>query len=233
MSTSPKHAIFEQFAAVGRAIGHPDRLLMLEHLGQSERSVEALAQRAGLSVANASQHLQQLRRAGLVESRRDGKYVLYRLAADDVVLLLGALRRVAERGIAEVDRIVRGYFNDRDSLEPVSRDELVQRSRAGLVTVLDVRPADEFEAGHLPGALNIPVAELETRLAELDPGQELIAYCRGPYCVMSFDAVARLRTLGFNARRLEDGLPEWKAAGLPISAVVDESLERAVSHFGS
>src|SRR5688500_9513774 len=124
MSTGPKHAIFEQFAAVGRAIGHPDRLVMLEQLGQGERSVESLAQRAGLSIANASQHLQQMRRAGLVESRRDGKYVLYRVAADDVVLLLGALRRVAERGIAEVDRIVSGYFSDRDSLEPVSREEL-------------------------------------------------------------------------------------------------------------
>jgi rhodanese-related sulfurtransferase/DNA-binding transcriptional ArsR family regulator len=215
-SESPKHALFVQFALVAKTLGHPDRLELLEHLGQGERSVDALAQRAGLSIANASQHLQQLRRAGLVASRRDGKFVLYRIADDAVVSLLAALRQVAEHGLAEVERIVRSYFAGRDSMEPVSREELLDRTRAGLVTVLDVRPADEFAAGHLPGAVNIPLIELETRMAELDPAHEIVAYCRGAYCVLSFEAVAALRARGFKVRRLEDGLPEWKASGLPV-----------------
>ena len=215
-SKNPKREIFEQFALVAKTLGHADRLDILEHLGQGERSVDALAQRAGLSIANASQHLQQLRRAGLVASRRDGKFVLYRIADDAVVSLLAALRQVAERGLAEVERIVRSYFADLDSMEPVSREELLDRTRAGLVTVLDVRPADEFAAGHLPGAVNIPLIELETRMAELDPAHEIVAYCRGAYCVLSFEAVAALRARGFKVRRLEDGLPEWKASGLPV-----------------
>lgn len=213
---SPKHAIFIQFALVAKTLGHPDRLELLEHLGQSERSVEALAEKVGLSVANTSQHLQQLRRAGLVAFRRDGKFVLYRIADDTVVSLLVVLREVAERGLAEVDRIVQRYFFDRDSLEPVSREDLLDRTRNGLVTVLDVRPADEFAAGHLPGAINIPLSELETRVSELDPAHEVVAYCRGAYCVLAFEAVAALRARGFNVRRLEDGLPEWKAAGFPL-----------------
>jgi rhodanese-related sulfurtransferase/DNA-binding HxlR family transcriptional regulator len=215
-SHNPKREIFEQFALVAKTLGHADRLDILEHLGQGERSVDALAQRIGLSIANTSQHLQQLRRAGLVASRRDGKFVLYRLADDAVVGLLESLRQVAERNLAEVDRIVRGYFMDRDTMEPVSRDELLERTRQGLVTVLDVRPADEFAAGHLPGAVNIPLIELETRMAELDPAHEIVAYCRGAYCVLSFEAVAALRARGFKVRRLEDGLPEWKASGLPV-----------------
>jgi rhodanese-related sulfurtransferase len=169
-------------------------------------------------VANASQHLQHLRRAGLVASRRDGKYVLYRVADDAVVDLLSGLRRVAERTVAEVDRLLSGYF--RDSLEPVGRTDLLDRMRDGLVTVLDVRPEDEFALGHLPGAVNIPLADLERRLADLPPDQELIAYCRGPYCVLSFEAVAKLRRRGYRARRLEDGYPEWKAAGLPVEAAL-------------
>lgn len=216
MSSGPKHALFAAFAAVARALGHPHRLELLEHLAQGERGVEAVAARAGLSVANASQHLQQLRRAGLVATRRDGKFVRYRLVDAQVIALVAALRGVAERNVAEVGRIVRGYFDDRDSLEPVSRGELIARSRDGLVTILDVRPADEFAAGHVPGAVNIPLAELEARLAELDPKQEIVAYCRGAYCVLSFEAVAALRARGFKARRLEDGLPEWRAAGLPV-----------------
>jgi rhodanese-related sulfurtransferase/DNA-binding transcriptional ArsR family regulator len=218
MSIGPKLALFTEFAAVARAIGHPHRLEILEHLAQGERGVEALSQRVDLSIANASQHLQQLKRAGLVASRRDGKFVLYRLADDTVLNLLSALRQVAERNGAEVDRIVRGYFADRDSMEPVSRGELLERSRTGLVTVLDVRPADEFAAGHLPAAINIPLSELETRLAELDPGKEIVAYCRGAYCVLSFEAVAALRAFGYTARRLEEGLPEWKAAGLVVQS---------------
>jgi rhodanese-related sulfurtransferase/DNA-binding HxlR family transcriptional regulator len=219
-SHNPKREIFEQFALVAKTLGHADRLDILEHLGQGERSVDALAQRIGLSIANTSQHLQQLRRAGLVASRRDGKFVLYRLADEAVVGLLGSLRQVAERNLAEVDRIVRGYFMERDTMEPVSRDELLERTRQGLVTVLDVRPADEFAAGHLPGAVNIPMSELEERLAELDPQHEIVAYCRGPYCVLSFEAVTALRAKGFKVRRLQDGLPEWKAAGLPLEAGV-------------
>jgi len=177
-----------------------------------------LAGRTGLSIANASQHLQRLRRASLVGARRDGKFVLYRLADETVLDLLASLRRVAERNVAEVDRIVRGYFTERDNLEPVTRQELVERARQGLVTVLDVRPVDEFAIGHLPGAVNIPLIELEARVGELDPGSEIVAYCRGAYCVLSFEAVAALRRRGFRVRRLEDGLPEWQAAGLPTEA---------------
>ncbi len=152
----------------------------------------------------------------MVANRRDGKFVYYRLADDAVLDLLAALRRIAERNVAEVERTVRSYFNERDSLEPVSREELLKRSRAGTVTVLDVRPADEFALGHLPGAVNIPLRELEARLAELDPRHEIVAYCRGPYCVLSYEAVAALRARGFTIHRLEDGLPEWRAAGLPV-----------------
>lgn len=217
MSIGPKQALFAEFAAVARALGNAHRLDLLEHLAQGERSVETLSDRAGLSIANASQHLQHLRRAGLVAGRREGKFVFYRLADDAVLGLISSLRQVAERNLAAVDRILRGYFADRDSMEPVSREELLARSRAGLVTVLDVRPADEFALGHLPGAVNIPLAELKARLADLDPAQEIVAYCRGAYCVLSFEAVAALRALGFNARRLVDGLPEWRAAGLPVA----------------
>jgi len=212
----PKQALFAQFAIVAKAVAHPLRLELLEQLAQGERSVEVLADRTGMSVANASQHLQHMRRAGLVTARRERKFVFYRLADDTVVELFTVLRRIAERNLAEVDRVVRGYFLNRDSLEPVSRAELVDRAKADLVTVLDVRPPDEFALGHLPGAVNIPLRELETRLAELDTNQEIVAYCRGPYCVLSFEAVAALRGRGFNVRRLEDGYPEWRAAGLPV-----------------
>ncbi len=215
---SPKKLLFEQFAGVAQALGHGHRLEILEHLAQGECGVEALSERVGLSTANTSQHLQHLRRAGLVISRRDGKFVLYRLSDETVLSLLSALRLVAERNLAEVDQIIRGYFADRDSMEPVSREELLKRSRDELVTVLDVRPADEFKQGHVPGAINIQPYELEARLAELDPDQEVVAYCRGAYCVLSFEAVAALRTHGFAVRRLEDGYPEWKAAGLPTES---------------
>ena len=217
MSTQgPKRALFAQFAIVAKALGHADRLDLLEHLAQGERGVDALAKRIGLPIANISAHLQQLRRAGLVLSRRQGKFVLYRLADEGVVDLLGWLRRIAESNLAEVDRIVRSYFADRDSMEPVSRRGLLERAREDLALVLDVRPPDEYGAGHLPGAINIPLGELEERLGELDPGQEIVAYCRGAYCVLSFEAVAALRARGYRIRRLEEGFPEWKAAGLPI-----------------
>ncbi|MDP1569492.1 MAG: metalloregulator ArsR/SmtB family transcription factor [Vicinamibacterales bacterium] len=216
MSKGPKQAIYSEFATVARALGSQHRLEMLEHLAQGERGVEALATRVGLSVANTSQHLQHLRRAGLVASRRDGKFVLYRLADIGVLGLMASLSAVAARNLAEVERIRLAYFADRDGMEPVSREELLQRTRDGLVTVLDVRPADEFAAGHVPGAVNIPLGELEARLAGLDPDREVVAYCRGPWCVLSFEAVAALRARGYTARRLEDGLPEWQAAGLPL-----------------
>jgi ArsR family transcriptional regulator len=156
-----------------------------------------------------------MRHAGIVASRREGKFVFYGLADEAVLDLMSALRRIAERN-AEVDRVIRSYFKDRDSLEPISREELLERSRAGAVTVLDVRPPDEFALGHLPGAVNIPLRELDARLAEFDPALEIVAYCRGPYCVLSYEAVAALRARGFKVRRLENGLPEWRAAGLPV-----------------
>jgi rhodanese-related sulfurtransferase/DNA-binding transcriptional ArsR family regulator len=215
-SESPKQALFAQFAAVAKAVAHPHRLELLEQLAQGERSVEVLADRIRVSVANASQHLQHMRRAGLIVARRDGKFVFYRLADNAVLDLLVSVRRVAEHSSAEVDRVVRSYFHNRDNLEPVSRKELMDRLKAGIVTVLDLRPEDEFALGHLPGAINIPLRELEKRLADLDPEQEIVAYCRGPYCVLSYEAVAVLRARGFKVRRLEDGLPEWRAAGLPV-----------------
>ena len=215
---SPKRALFSQFAAVAKAAAHPHRLELLEQLAQGERSVERLAERVGLSIANASQHLQRMRRAGLSVARREGKHVLYSLSDDSVLDLQAALRQIAERNSAEVESVVRSYFHDRDALEPVSRAELFERLRAGLAIALDVRPQDEFALGHVPGAINIPLGDLERRLAELDPDQEIVAYCRGAYCVLSYEAVARLRTRGFKARRMEDGLPEWRAAGLPVSS---------------
>jgi len=215
---NPKQVLFAQFAIVAKTLGHAHRLELLEQVAQGERSVEILAQRTGLSIANASQHLQHLRRAGLVTARRAGKFAYYQLADDAVLHLVAALQRIAERNVAEVGRVLHSYFHDRDSLEPVSREELLQRSRAGAVTILDVRPEDEFALGHLPDAVNIPLRGLETRLSELDRTQEIVAYCRGPYCVLSFEAVATLRARGFQARRLVDGLPEWRAAGLPVIA---------------
>jgi rhodanese-related sulfurtransferase/DNA-binding HxlR family transcriptional regulator len=218
-STGPKQVIYESLAEVAQALGHAHRLELLEHLAQGERSVEELAGRANLTFANTSRHLQLLRRARLVEPQRRGKHVLYRLAGDaEVVRLMQALGRVGERNVAEVNCVMADYFRARDALEAVSREDVVSRLRDGLVTVLDVRPEDEFVLGHLPGALNIPLAELERRLAELPADREVIAYCRGPYCVLSFEAVAALRARGYLVRRLEDGYPEWKAAGLPVEA---------------
>lgn len=219
-STEPKQVIYESLAEVAQALGHAHRLELLEHLAQGERSVEELSARASLTFANTSRHLQILRRARLVETERRGKHVVYSLAGDtEVVALMQALGRLGERNVAEVDRVMADYFHARDALEPVSREELVARLHDGLVTVLDVRPEDEFAVGHLPGALNIPLAELERRLTELPPDREVIAYCRSPYCVLSFEAVSALRARGYLVRRLEDGYPEWKAAGLPVEAV--------------
>jgi rhodanese-related sulfurtransferase len=216
--TSPQRRLLVHFAAVARALGHEHRLELLEHLGQGERSVEGLAERSGQPFANTSQHLQHLRRAGLVDARRDGKRILYRLKDDNVPALLAALRLVAERNLAEVQQIVATYFAERSRLEAISRDELIARLGADGVVLLDVRPEDEYAAGHLPGALNVPLDRLEAAIATMPRDREVVAYCRGRYCVLSVEAVEALRTRGFRARRLEDGFPEWKAAGLAVEA---------------
>ncbi len=215
-STSFKARLFAQFARVGKALSNANRLELLDFLAQGERSVESLAKVSGLTTANTSQHLQQLRQTGLVNARKDGQHVYYRLAGDDVITLLEGLRDVAGRHLAEVNRLVAAYLSTKDSLEPVPRAELLERVRDGLVTVLDVRPEDEYSAGHLPGALNIPLSELQEKLDSLDPRQEIVAYCRGPHCVLAFEAVAQLREQGFKVRRMQDGYPEWKAEGLPV-----------------
>ncbi len=218
--TNPKFAIFEQLAEVARVLGHAHRLDLLEHVSQGERPVEALAKLTGLTLANASQHLQHLRRAGFVVARRAGKHVLYRIGNGPVQPLLAALRTYGEASRAEVREIISDYFERVDRMEPVSRDVLLERLAAGAVTLLDVRPEDEYALGHLPGALNVPLRELETRLAELPTEKEIVAYCRGPYCVLSVEAVSLLRTKGYRVRRLEDGLPEWKAAGLEVETTL-------------
>lgn len=217
---SPKLRIFSHLAEIAKALGQTNRLELVEQLAQGPRSVEVLAARTGLSVANASQHLQSLRRAGLVATRREGKYIICRLSDPLILDLLAALRRVAERNVAEVQQVVATYFKTRDALEPVSRTALLERLRAGLVSVLDVRPEDEFALGHLPEAINIPLADLEKRLNDLPRDREIVAYCRGPYCVLSFEAIALLRAHGFTVRRLEDGYPEWRASGLPVEEAV-------------
>jgi ArsR family transcriptional regulator len=213
----PKQAMFAQFAAVAKTLGHASRLELLEQMAQGERSVEVLSDRTGISVANASQHLQLMKRVGLIAARREGKFIYYRLVDDTILDVLAALRRVAERNMVEVDRIVRTYFNRRDDMQPVTRTKLLKLTSEGAVTVLDVRPTDEFALGHVQGAINIPLRGLKRRLGELNPQQEIVAYCRGEYCVLAFEAVALLRAQGFKARRLEDGLPEWRAAGLPVA----------------
>jgi rhodanese-related sulfurtransferase/DNA-binding transcriptional ArsR family regulator len=211
-----KSDLFEQFARVGKALSSGKRLQMLEYLAQGERSVDALARMTGLSVANTSQHLQQLRQAGLAAARKEGLYVFYRLSGDSIVRLLAALRVVGQEHLAEVDKLVKLYFESKDSLEPVPAKELLQRARAGVVTVLDVRPPEEYAAGHIRGAINVPLIELTKRLHEIPSGREIIAYCRGPYCLLAFEAVVQLRKKGRKARRLEEGFPEWKSAGLPV-----------------
>jgi ArsR family transcriptional regulator len=218
MSISPKTALLEEYALAARALSAPARLMILEQLAQGERGVDALAEKTGLAVANCSQHLQQLRRAALVTSRRDGKAVIYRLTDPKTLALMDLLRVVAERNLAEVERILRGLSGDEAAPEPLSRDDLAARLAEGSVTVLDVRPADEYAAGHIPGAVNVALSEIERIVPSLDPGAEIVAYCRGPYCVYAHQAVAALRKHGINARRLEGGLPEWRADDRPVLA---------------
>ena len=211
-------AVRNCFAEIAKAVANEHRLALLEYLAQGERSVEALADTAGLPIANASQHLQHLKRAGLLSSRREGKRVIYRLANEpDLVAFISSLRRLADRAHMRLERLRHSYFDARDEMEPVTREELIARLRRGKVTLLDVRPGEEFASGHIQHAINIPLGQLDRRLRELPRGHEIVAYCRGPYCVLSFEAVAALRARGLKVRRLEDGYPEWKAAGLPIT----------------
>src|SRR3990172_6164527 len=213
-----KDALYEQFARIGHALSTPKRLEILDLLGQGERSVEVLAREAALSVPNASQHLRVLRSARLVDSRRDGQYVYYRLADSAVWRLWSALRELGQLRLTEVTELVRSIYSSEEGLELVDRPTLWRLARAGDVTVLDVRPATEFESGHIPGAASIPLEELERRLTEIPRGQPVVAYCRGPYCVLAVQAVELLRRHGFDARRLKDGFPEWREAGLPVEA---------------
>jgi rhodanese-related sulfurtransferase/DNA-binding transcriptional ArsR family regulator len=217
MSSDPaKERLYQAIGRVAAALGSAGRLQILEFVAQGERSVDALAAMTGLSVANTSKHLQALRQSGLVNARKEGLRVYYSLAGDDVSLLLASLRGVAEHRAADVDKLLQTWLAHRDELDPVPAREVLARLKSGLVTVLDVRPAEEFAAGHLAGAINVPVDKLETYLSKLPRRKEVIAYCRGPYCLMSFDAVAKLRKRGFKAKRLADGYPEWRAAGLPV-----------------
>lgn len=217
MSTpNVKSLLFAEFARVSKALGSGNRLELLEFLAQGERSVDTLAKLSGLSVANTSRHLQVLRQAGLVTARKEGLFVHYSVSGDGVVRLLAALQEVAQHNVAEVTKLVNTYLTSKDSLEPVSVQDLADRIRSGLVTVIDVRPQEEYAAGHLAGAINMPLAELEKNQADLPLGREIIAYCRGPFCLLSFEAVAQLRKKGLKARRLETGFPEWKVAGLPV-----------------
>jgi len=214
---TPKKKLFENFARVAKALASANRLELLEALAQGERSVDGLAQASGMSVANTSNHLRIMREGGLVQSRKEGTQVIYSLTDEKVPLLLAGIRYVAERHLAEVERIVRENFNSRDNLTPVRRDELLGLVKSGEAMVIDVRPPTEYDAGHIEGAVNIPLESLTQRLSKLPKDQEIVAYCRGPYCMMSFEAVEQLRQHGYRARRLEDGFPEWKTDQLPVN----------------
>jgi rhodanese-related sulfurtransferase/DNA-binding transcriptional ArsR family regulator len=216
-----KTALNEQFARIGKALASPRRIELLDLLAQGEHSVETLATEADMSVTLTSSHLQGLRRARLVDTRREGSRIYYRLAGDDVYVLLTALRTVARDRLAEVERVVQDYFGAPDALEPIGRDELVRRAATGDAVLLDLRPREEYEAGHIPGAVSIPLEDLEEHLALLPTDAEIVAYCRGPYCVMAPRGIALLRRHGYRVRRLEDGVGEWRLAGLPVAIGAD------------
>jgi rhodanese-related sulfurtransferase/DNA-binding transcriptional ArsR family regulator len=216
-SRAAKEALFEALASVGKALSSGRRAEIVDLLAQGERSVEDVAAEIGQSVANTSHHLRNLAQAGLVRTRREGTRVIYGLASEQVLQLWTVVREVAAEHVAEVDRLAQAYLGRRDGLQPITRDELARRLRRGEVTVIDVRPAAEYEAGHVQRARSLPINDLERRLNALPRDQELVAYCRGPYCVFADDAVRLLSRRGFEARRLEDGFPEWKRAGLPVA----------------
>jgi rhodanese-related sulfurtransferase len=213
-----KDQLYEQFARISKALANPHRLELLDVLAQCERTVEALAEETGLTVANASQHLQILRAAHLVDARREGVSMYYRLADDSVFTMWQAIRTVGEAQLAEIDRVVETYLHDRRDFQPMTAQELLRRLNDEQVIVLDVRPTEEYTVRHLPHARSLPMTELEARLAELPVDKEIIAYCRGPYCVFADEAVALLRARGYQAHRLAEGLPDWRALGLPIEA---------------
>ncbi len=215
--TSPKKQIFTHFAQIAKAIASPSRLELLEALAQGERSVEKLADATGISVANTSHHLQVLREGGLVRSRKEGQQVIYRLSDDEIPQMLGCLRRVGERHLAEVEVVVREHFASEDGLRAVTHQELTALLKSGDAMVIDVRPPEEYEAGHIAGAVNIPLKLLSQHLADFPRRKEVVAYCRGPYCMLAVEAVKRLRKRGYRARRLEEGFPEWKAEGRPVA----------------
>lgn len=212
--------LYEQFARIGKAVSHPRRLELVELLAQGERSVEILANAAQLTVANTSQHLQQLRSAGLVTSRKEGLRVYYRLANESVVEMLEAMQRLADNSLAEVNRIVSAYRSLQEQMEPIGAEELLTRMKDGKVTLLDVRPQEEYDAAHVAGAISIPLNEIESRIHELDPNCEVVAYCRGYFCLLADDAVSRLRRNGISARRLESGFPKWKRSGMPVESAL-------------
>jgi len=218
MSHAAKQRIYEQFARIGKALASPSRLELLDLLGQGERSVEMLARACELSVANASQHLQALYAARLVDSRRDGQRVLYRLADPSVAGLWHALRVTAQNQLAELDAVAREYLEGRDEFEPIDRTELLRRMKAGTVTLIDVRPSEEYEQAHLPGAVCVPLDDVKEFARKAPKRKQVVAYCRGPYCVFALKAVAELKKRGINAVRFEDGVQEWSAAGLPLEA---------------
>lgn len=211
-----KKDLFAQFALVGKSLSNGNRLEILEFLAQGERSVEELASVSGLTVANTSQHLQGLRRSGLVTSRSEGQKAYYRLTDYKVVELMSVMRSIAESNLGEINRLVSNYLVNKDDLEPISHEELLKRARKGSVTVIDVRPQEEYSSGHVPHAINVPLSELKKTISTLPKSKEVIAYCRGPYCLLAFEAVAQLRSKGYKARRLQDGFPEWKLAGHPV-----------------
>lgn len=215
-AANPKRELFEQLASMARAFGSAARLELIDYLAQAERTVEDLSRVAELSIANTSKHLQQLKAAGLVQARRDGKHVWYRLADDRVLDAVGALQELAREHLEEVQALVASYLERRDGLEPVPAHELLERARDSLVTVIDVRPPEEYAQGHIAGAINVPLQRLSRELGRIPREREVVAYCRGPWCVLSFEAVARLREAGLTARRLDGGLPEWRHSGLPV-----------------
>jgi rhodanese-related sulfurtransferase len=216
-----KDELYAHFARIGLAVASPKRIELLDLLSQGEKTVEQLAEQSATAIKNTSAHLRVLRHARLVETRRDGAYVYYRLGDDDVFRFVRDLQALGRGRLAEVEQVARLYIDERDELEPVTIKELRRRMREGDVTVIDVRPEEEYQAGHIPGALTIPVAQLKRRLAEIPKSREVVAYCRGPYCVFSVEAVEILRKHGFQARRTNEGLPDWRASGLPIASGSD------------